>query len=74
MTQLVSDGNVLGVVCRGCGRLKKLTEFPRASRREGRGTWCSKCCRKECSAKNFAFSRSMVARRKIQGGTEPLND
>ena len=74
MTQLIYRNETPGQICKGCGKVKRLGEFPRAARREGRGTWCSECERRNCAAKNYAFSRAMVARRLIQGGTAALND
>jgi hypothetical protein len=74
MTQLLFKDEIVGVRCNGCARILRLQSFPKAARREGRGTYCSDCVKKEVSAKNFAFSRNMVARRRIQGGTLPLKD
>lgn len=70
--QLLVKDEIVGQTCISCGTVKRLAAFPRMARRPGRGTWCSECTRKQQSAMNFAFSHIAVARRAIQGGTEPL--
>lgn len=72
--QLIVADEIVGQRCKGCCQIKRLTDFPRASRKGGRGTWCSTCVKKEISAKNFALSRNFVARRRLVGGTAPLGD
>ena len=72
--QLLTNEEVVGIICRGCGQLKRLAAFPKCARRSGRSTWCSDCSKKQTQALNYAFSRNMVARRALVGGTLPLGD
>jgi hypothetical protein len=72
VTQLLFKGDIVGVRCKGCAQIKRLKDFPKAARREGRGVYCSSCVKKQVSAMNFQINREAVRRRQVQGGTAPL--
>lgn len=70
--QLIVANEIVGQRCKSCARVLRLKQFPKASRRMGRGVFCSDCIKKEVAARNFQLNRQAVARRKLQGGTAPL--
>ena len=72
--QLIVANEIVGVRCKGCCAVKRLSEFPKASRQAGRGVYCSTCVKKEISARNFQLNRQAVARRRLVGGTAPLGN